>query len=228
VAWLTGQLPNRDCRVLDLGCGPGLYTHRLAQRGHRCTGLDFSPASIEYAKQHAAQDNLNIKYELNDIRRHEIAGKFDLAMMVFGEFNVFRKPEIETILAKVCASLENGGRLVVEVHSFEEVKSQGQAPASWQSLESGLFSERPHLLLQEQFWNEASATAVTRYLIVETQSNCVVEYGSTMQAYSTEEYRRMFEAAGMSKVRQLDEPEWPAGDGLTGKLQVFTGEKTAR
>lgn len=32
-------------RILDLGCGPGLYTSRLARLGHCCVGIDFS----EYA-----------------------------------------------------------------------------------------------------------------------------------------------------------------------------------
>ena len=43
----------RGARVLDLGCGPGLYTTRLAKLGHTCVGIDFSPASIAYAKAEA-------------------------------------------------------------------------------------------------------------------------------------------------------------------------------
>lgn len=35
--------------MLDLGCGPGLYSHRLATLGHRVHGIDFGPASIAYA-----------------------------------------------------------------------------------------------------------------------------------------------------------------------------------
>lgn len=35
--------------VLDLGCGPGLYTSRLAEHGMRVTGVDYSKRSIDYA-----------------------------------------------------------------------------------------------------------------------------------------------------------------------------------
>lgn len=225
VAWLASQLPSRNADILDLGCGPGLYARRLARLGHRCVGIDFSPASIEYAKQQAAQENLAIRYELADLRQYEVVGQFDMAMMVFGEFNVFRKNEVEAILAKVCASLNPGGRFVVEVHPFDEVRCQGLTPVSWQSVQTGLFSDRPHLWLQEQFWDEATATTTTRYLIVDAERADVMEYGSTMQAYTDEQLRQMFEAVGMSNVKVLDESDWFAGEGLADKLRVFTCEK---
>jgi len=38
---LTGR-----SRVLDLGCGPGLYANRLARTGADVTGIDFSRRSI--------------------------------------------------------------------------------------------------------------------------------------------------------------------------------------
>jgi 2-polyprenyl-3-methyl-5-hydroxy-6-metoxy-1,4-benzoquinol methylase len=45
VNWIHNQvLKGNPTRVLDLGCGPGLYTNRLARLGHSCVGIDFSPA----------------------------------------------------------------------------------------------------------------------------------------------------------------------------------------
>ena len=49
IEWIVRQL-KPAASVLDLGCGPGLYAQRLAQRGFRCTGIDFSPAAINYAR----------------------------------------------------------------------------------------------------------------------------------------------------------------------------------
>ena len=47
VDWIhTHVLKGNPTRILDLGCGPGLYTNRLARLGHHCVGIDFSPASI--------------------------------------------------------------------------------------------------------------------------------------------------------------------------------------
>ena len=40
VRFIERQLPGLDhTHILDLGCGPGLYLHRLARRGHRDVGI---------------------------------------------------------------------------------------------------------------------------------------------------------------------------------------------
>ena len=41
VEWIVSMLPE-GASLLDIGCGPGLYTKRLAERGLRVTGIDFS------------------------------------------------------------------------------------------------------------------------------------------------------------------------------------------
>ena len=38
-------------KLLDLGCGPGLYAERFCKEGFRVTGLDYSRRSIEQARQ---------------------------------------------------------------------------------------------------------------------------------------------------------------------------------
>lgn len=50
VAWLTRHFPVENfAQVLDLGCGPGLYTSPLARFGYQVSGIDFSKISIDYA-----------------------------------------------------------------------------------------------------------------------------------------------------------------------------------
>ena len=47
VNWIHHKvLSGRPTKILDLGCGPGLYASRLAKMGHECIGIDYSPASI--------------------------------------------------------------------------------------------------------------------------------------------------------------------------------------
>src|SRR5262245_16600141 len=48
--------PLQGKTVLDVGCGSGRYGLAYAQRGaSRVVGVDFAPAMIELAKQHAAR-----------------------------------------------------------------------------------------------------------------------------------------------------------------------------
>ncbi len=168
LAWLNGRL-NPQSEILDLACGPGFYTQRLAEMGHHCVGVDFSPASIEYARKQAGAKNLTIDYQLKDIREYDTERAFDCVMFIFGEFNVFKKEDARTIMKNCRKFLKPGGLLVIEGHYFEAVRDIGLAPASWWSCEenSGILSPNPHLCLQENFWDEQSSTATNRYYTID-------------------------------------------------------------
>ena len=64
--------------AVDLGCGPGLYSSRLARLGHACTGIDFSPASVAYAREQAAAQGLDCRYHEGDVRRTDFAAGYGL------------------------------------------------------------------------------------------------------------------------------------------------------
>ncbi len=83
IEWIQREvLQNRSSRVLDLGCGPGLYSSRLAQRGHTCVGIGFSPDSVEYGREAAQLQQLACEYQLDDLRHAENGSGFDPAMFI--------------------------------------------------------------------------------------------------------------------------------------------------
>ncbi len=101
------------------GLRPRLYTSRLAQRGHTCVGIDFSPASIEYARDFAQAQHLACDYQLDDLRHAEYGTGYDLAMFIFGELNLFRPAEAQHILRKAYAALNDGGHMLLEVQPLQ-------------------------------------------------------------------------------------------------------------
>jgi SAM-dependent methyltransferase len=223
VRWVHGALlAGRPTRVLDLGCGPGLYTSRLARLGHECLGLDYSPASIRYARERAAADGLSCSYVEADVRSAEFGSGFGLAMMVYGEVNVFRPCDAQSIVAHAHAALKPGGVLLLEAHTFGAVQRAGQAGATWRSLESGLFSDRPHLWLEEGHWDAESRAATTRYYIVDAATGDVERYASTMQGYTDEEYRALLASTGFVGIRSF--PSLTGDEeGMQEGLFVLTG-----
>lgn len=129
VAWIHEHvLENNPAHILDLGCGPGLYLSRLAALGHDCKGIDFSPASIDYARQQAASQQGKCTYMQGDIRQADYGSDHDLVMLIFGEFNTFKPDDARLILTKAYAALKAGGRLLIEPHTFAAVKQIGEDP----------------------------------------------------------------------------------------------------
>ncbi|HNT73439.1 MAG TPA: class I SAM-dependent methyltransferase [Anaerolineae bacterium] len=149
IAWIhTYVLGEKPSTILDLGCGPGLYASRLAQRGHTCVGIDFGPASIAYARAQAERESLACTYRLEDLRTADFGAfhtDYDLAMLIFGEFNVFKPEDIRHILRKAHAVLRPGGKLVLEPHTFAAVKTKAAARQAGMRRRTGYFPRSPTL-----------------------------------------------------------------------------------
>jgi SAM-dependent methyltransferase len=199
VDWINGTLLTQTpSHILDLGCGPGLYAARLATLGHAVVGIDFSPASIDYAIKHSPQ---NCSYTLSDIRKADFGTGFDLVMFIYGEFNVFKPADARQILNKAHAALKPGGQLLLEVSTFDGVEQMGNMPSTWYSSKSGLFSDNPHLCLMETFWDEEQSIATQRFFIVDSKTSETTRYAFSTQAYDEDEFPALLEETGFGDVR---------------------------
>lgn len=202
VQWIHHYaLGEKSCQILDLACGPGLYANRLAKLGHQCVGIDYSPASIAYATETAHKENTGCSFFEADIRQAEYGQGYDAAMLIYGEFNVFKPSDIRLILTKMHQALKPGGILILEPHTFEAVQDWGMKSPTWYSQETGLFSEKPHLVMQEYFWDATSQAITIRYLIVDAATGNVVRYAQSLQAYTETQYQNLLEACGYENIR---------------------------
>jgi hypothetical protein len=144
-------------------------------------------------------------YLQEDIRRADYGAgygaRYGLAMLIFGEFNVFTPADARLILRKAHAALDEGGLLLLEPAHFESVRERGLARSTWYSADSGLFSDRPHLVLEEVFWDEESRTNTTRYYVVDAASGEVTAHASTEQAYTEDDLRALLAECGFGEAR---------------------------
>ena len=201
VEWIHHKvLLGRLTKILDLACGPGLYTSRLVRRGHTCVGIDYSPASIAYAADYADKEKLDCTYLHQDIRQAEYGAGFGLVMLIYGELNVFRPADAGNILDKANHALANDGLLLLEPHTFEIVQKIGEQSPTWYLAESGLFSDGPHLCLKENFWDPASSTATIRYFIVDASTGEVTRHAQSFQAYTDAQYCSLLTDCGFDDV----------------------------
>ena len=206
VDWIHNDvLDGKPARILDLACGPGLYTARLTKLGHASLGIDISPASIEYALNHAPE---NCTYRLGDIRTIGYHSRYDLVMLIFGAFNIFKVEEAKIILEKAHAALKPGGKLLLEVNRFDAVYDTGNYPATWYSAKNDLFADEPHLCLMDSYWDDALSVAIERYFIVDPVTGAVTLYTDCMQAYEDDAYENLLKDAGFNSIQ-----DYPSLDG---------------
>jgi len=205
VEWIFSEvLGSRPAKLLDLACGPGLYTIRLARIGCECIGIDFSPASIRHARDIAAAEaDLSCTYHQADVRDGPFGEGFDLVMMVYGQFNVFQRDRGVEILKKAHGALKPGGSLILEVQSLEQIRQGGEKAPSWYSARSGLFSDAPHLVLQENFWHADAGASTTRFVIIDGQTGTVSNYALSNEAYTEHELSDALRLAGFKDVERF-------------------------
>jgi len=194
-------LGGKPCNILDLGCGPGFYANRLAELGHECVGIDFSPASINYAREIAQTNNNRCRFIEADIRQAEYGHGYDAAMLIYGELNIFKPSDMELILTKMHKAIKPRGTLILEPHTFDAVKTLGRQTSSWYSSESDVFSEQPHLVLEEFFWDSNRQTTTNRYFIIDAITGNVVRYARSIQAYTEMKYQALLESCSFNNIR---------------------------
>jgi SAM-dependent methyltransferase len=202
VTWMNDHvLSRRSTRILDLACGPGLYAARLAKLGHECMGIDFSPASIAYAEALAQRDGLRCTFVCEDIRNADYGSGYGMAMFIFGEFNVFKPAEARKILTKAHAALHPQGVLVLEPSTYDHIYKLGRTPASWYSSRDGLFSDKPHVAFEENFWHEDVRASTTRHFVVDAATGEVTRYAATYQAYTNEQLSALLRECGFEAMQ---------------------------
>ena len=202
VGFIEQQLgQTTGAQILDLGCGPGLYLHRLARLGHRCHGIDFSPASIAHAQRVAEAEGLDCTFEEADLRSANFGEGFDQVLLVYGQINVFERDDARAILERAHAALVPGGTLLLEPQHADAVSGPVEGTTDWSATQSGLFSAAPHVLLHERFWDEETRTATDRWYVIDAVSAAVQHHAMSTCSYTADELSTLLEDVGFESVR---------------------------
>ena len=63
LGWIDAHLGLSGKSVLDVGCGGGILSEAMAQRGARVTGIDLSDKALKVAELHLLESRLPVRYE---------------------------------------------------------------------------------------------------------------------------------------------------------------------
>ena len=127
--------PQPGERILDLGCGPGNLTQKIADSGASVVGLDSSAEMIGQARQNCPR----VQFILADAAKLNFSNEFDA---VFSNAALHWMLDTDAVAAGIARALKRGGRFVAEMggkgniarieHAVESVIAGhlgGQVPA---------------------------------------------------------------------------------------------------
>lgn len=99
--------PQRGEFILDLGCGQGVFSRAMADKGAKVTGVDAAPTLIAKAKTY--QSRTPIRYYDRDAADLAGLGEFDAASAILCLQNM---EHLDKVIASTAAVLKPGGRML--------------------------------------------------------------------------------------------------------------------
>ena len=102
-------------RVLDVGCGIGRWSCRLAARGARVTGVDLSPTMIAQAGRRAAARGVaaRCRFLAQDLAALELNERFDLILGVTVLQHILEPAALRAAVQRLASHLTADGTLVL-------------------------------------------------------------------------------------------------------------------
>ena len=114
-----------DGIVLDLGCGTGTMTERLAGYGYDMIGVDNSEEMLVLAMEKKTESGYDILYLLQDMRGFELYGTVRAVVSVCDSVNYITEPdELEEVFRLVNNYLDPKGIFLFDfntVHKYRDV-----------------------------------------------------------------------------------------------------------
>ncbi|MFI3170806.1 MAG: class I SAM-dependent methyltransferase [Eubacteriales bacterium] len=104
--------------VLDLGCGTGSVTERLASKGYDMIGVDCSLEMLDIAMQKPSREAYNILYLLQDMREFELYGTVEAAVCLCDSMNyIIEEEDLLKVFRLVNNYLDPGGIFIFDLNT---------------------------------------------------------------------------------------------------------------
>jgi SAM-dependent methyltransferase len=112
--------------MVELGCGSGWMTRFAARHGIRAEGYDISPEMIEIARDLAAEEGLDVHFEVADMEQLDLGRRFETCLIYQA---IHHTPRADLALAAARRALVPGGRLLLSEPNWKH-RFAGQRDAN--------------------------------------------------------------------------------------------------
>lgn len=197
VDWIVSRFHiDAGKKIADFGCGPGLYTTRLARRHAVVTGIDFSRRSIQYAQETATSEKLPIRYVNRNYLDFETDEHFHLILMIMCDFCALSPAQRKAMLAKFHRLLDPAGSVLLDVYSLNAFSEREEKALYGHDLLDGFWSPDKYYGFLNTFKYEKEKVVLDKYTIIEAKRTRTIY--NWLQYFSPEDVEREFAACGFA------------------------------
>ena len=191
----------KDGLVLDLGCGTGSITEKLAEKGYDMIGIDYSGEMLEIAMEKREESGSDILYLMQDMREFELYGTVRAIISACDSVNyILEEEELEEVFRLVNNYLDPEGIFLFDFNTeykYKEIlgdQTIAEAREKCSFIWDNFYDE------EEQI-NEYQLT-----LFVQEKGSLYRRYQEEhyQRAYTLESIKALIEASGLVFVKAYD------------------------
>jgi len=183
--------------VLELGCGTGAMTRRMAAKGYDMIGIDMSEDMLSLARQRSEGKEDGILYLCQDMREFDLYGTVAAIFCVCDTINyMMSEEELSKVFRLVANYLDPGGLFIFDMDTlylYEEVLGDN---TSMMSHEAGDF------IWENTFYPDEMINEVNLTLFLKNGDRSYRKHQEThiRRAYELEVVKNLLDKAGMDMI----------------------------
>ena len=195
--------------MLELGCGTGNVTRRMAEAGYSMIGIDNSEEMLSIARQKSMDEGLDILYLLQDMTEFELYGTVDVAISICDSMNyITSREELLQVFKLVNNYLEKDGLFIFDMNTeykYSEILGDNVIA---ENRDEGSF------IWENAYYEDEKVNEYNLTLYIRDEDNKYDRFEEThyQKAYSIKEMKEIIEESGMELVAiydafTMDEPK---------------------
>ncbi|SDK14677.1 SAM-dependent methyltransferase [Aliiruegeria lutimaris] len=162
-SWVDAEIGLKGRRLLDLGCGPGLYAKRFHAAGAVVTGFDLSEDSLQHARETACPEGV---FRLGNYLTDPLP-EAEVATLIYGDVCAMPEAARARLFHRLRDRMPAGGKFVLDAFPLAAFKARQEGFEIGVRLDDGFWAEGEYVGLRVSFVYPGALAALDRYRIVE-------------------------------------------------------------
>ena len=179
-------------KILDLACGHGRHSIKLAKRQFKVTGIDINRRFIEHAERNSREQGLVIDFKIGNMLNIEYNNEYDCIILLFNSFGFLDREDGIKFIQKIRSAIRSNGKVFFDIKNRDNILRE---LTSCQITEKG-----KDLMIDRLSFNPRKGTTTNNRIYIKDG----VRYDTpfTMQLYNFSELEELLSNGGL-KITKL-------------------------